>query len=209
MHLLLVDGHPIALETLGSVAKGSFAGACVDSASGLAEAFEKARGVPPVDLVVLDPRLPGCSGIDALVRMRAEFPGVRVLVVSGDEDGDHVLAAMDAGAAGYALKTFRLPELTAVIRFVAEGGTYVPPKVLRDVALRPALREYRVRKPTGRQLEVLKGVQKGLSNKQIARNLGISEGTVKQHMHDICAMLGVSSRLEALGAAMRIGARLD
>ena len=77
------------------------------------------------------------------------------------------------------------------------------------MALRPALREYRVRKPTGRQLEVLKGVQKGLSNKQIARNLGISEGTVKQHMHDICAMLGVSSRLEARGAATRLGVRLD
>src|SRR6185436_11044893 len=59
MHLLLVDGHPIALETLGAVAKGSFAGACVDSASGLAEAFEKARSAPPIDLVVLDPRLPG------------------------------------------------------------------------------------------------------------------------------------------------------
>src|SRR6185503_6414799 len=106
MHLLLVDGHPIALETLGSVAKGSFAGACVDSASGLDEACRKARSAPPVDLVVLDPRLPGCSGLDALVRMRAEFPALRVLVVSGDEDGDRVLAAMDAGAAGYALKTF-------------------------------------------------------------------------------------------------------
>ena len=209
MHLLLVDGHPIALETLGSLAKGSFADACVHSASGLDEAFEKARAVPPVDLVVLDPRLPGCSGLDALVRIRTAFPGLRVLVVSGDDDGDHVLAAMDAGAAGYALKTFRLPELTAVIRFVAEGGTYVPPGVLREVATRPAVREHRSRRPTGRQLEVLKGVQKGLSNKQIARILGISEGTVKQHMHDICALLGVSSRLEALGATLRLGVRLD
>ena len=75
--------------------------------------------------------------------------------------------------------------------------------------MRPAIREHRGPRPTGRQLEVLKGVQKGLSNKQIARNLGISEGTVKQHMHDICSMLGASSRLEALGAAMRIGVRLD
>ena len=209
MHLLLVDGHPIALETLGAVARGSFAGVCVDSASGLDEAFEKARAVPPVDLVVLDPRLPGCSGLDALVRIRTAFPGLRVLVVSGDDDGDHVHAAMQAGAAGYALKTFRLPQLTAVIKFVAEGNEYVPPKAFKDMAARPALREHRPRKPTGRQLEVLKGVQKGLSNKQIARLLGISEGTVKQHMHDICAMLGVSSRLEALGAALRLGVRLD
>jgi DNA-binding NarL/FixJ family response regulator len=208
MHLLLVDGHPVALQTLDAIAKGSFAGASVDSASELAEALERARSTPPVDLVVLDPRLPGYSGLDALVRIRTECPGVRVLVVSGEEDGDRVLAAMDAGAAGYALKTFQVPELTAVIRFVAEGGTYVPPKALRDVALRPA-REHRVRRPTGRQLEVLKGVQKGLSNKQIARNLGISEGTVKQHMHDICAMLGATSRLEALGAATRLGVRLD
>ena len=209
MHLLLVDGHPIALETLGSLAKGSFAGACVDSASGLDEAFEKARAAPPVDLVVLDPRLPGCSGLDALVRIRTEFPGLRVLVVSGDEDGDRVAAAMAAGAAGYALKTFRLPELTAVIKFVAEGNTYIPPKVLRDVVARPGVPEHRPRRLTSRQLEVLKGVQKGLSNKQIARVLGISEGTVKQHMHDICALLGASTRLEALGAALRLGVRLD
>ena len=209
MHLLLVDGHPVALETLGMIAKGSFAAPCVDAASGLGEAFEKLRGAPPVDLVVLDPRLPGYAGLDALVRIRAEFPGQRVLVVSGDEDGERVLAAMEAGAAGYALKTFQLSELAAVIRFVAEGGTYVPPKVLRDVAQRPAAREHRARKPTGRQIEILRGVQKGQSNKLIARELGISEGTVKQHMHDICAMFGVSSRLEALGAATRLGVRLD
>ncbi|HEV8095453.1 MAG TPA: response regulator transcription factor [Burkholderiales bacterium] len=209
MHLLLVDGHPMALEALGALAKGSFAGACVDSASGLNEALEKARDAPRVDLVLLDPRLPGCSGIDALLRLRAEFPALRVLVVSGDEDGDRVIAAMEAGAAGYALKTIKLPELTAVIRFVAEGGTYIPPKVLREVASRPAAREHRSRRPTGRQLEVLKQVAKGLSNKQIARILGISEGTVKQHMHDVCAMFGVSSRLEALGAATRLGVRLD
>jgi DNA-binding NarL/FixJ family response regulator len=188
MHLLLVDGHPMALEAMGALAKGSFAGVCVDSASGLNEALEKARDAQRVDLVLLDPRLPGCSG---------------------DEDGDRVMAAMEAGAAGYALKTIKLPELTAVIRFVAEGGTYVPPKVLRDVASRPAAREHRCRRPTGRQLEVLKQVARGLSNKQIARNLGISEGTVKQHMHDVCAMFGVSSRLEALGAATRLGVRLD
>jgi DNA-binding NarL/FixJ family response regulator len=209
MHLLLVDGHPVALETLGTVAKGSFSGPCVDAASGLSEAFEKLRATPPIDLVILDPRLPGYTGLDALVRIRTEFPGQRVLVVSGDEGGDRVLAAMEAGAAGYALKTFQLPELGAVMRFVAEGFSYIPPKALRDVALRPSSREHRARKPTGRQIEILRGVQKGQSNKQIARALGISEGTVKQHMHDICAMLGVSSRLEALGAATRLGVRLD
>ena len=208
MHLLLVDGHPVALETLGAVAKGSFAGPCVDAANGLNEAFEKLRGTRP-DLVVLDPRLPGYAGLDALVRMRSEFPRLRVLVVSGDDDSDRILAAIEAGAAGYALKTLQLTELAAVIRFVAEGGMYIPPKALRDATLRPAGREHRARRPTVRQLEILKGVQRGQSNKQIARDLGISEGTVKQHMHDICAMLGVSSRLEALGAATRLGVRLD
>ena len=208
MHLLLVDGHPVALETLGAVARGSFAGPSVDAANGLNEAFDKLRGAPP-DLVVLDPRLPGYAGLDALVRIRSEFPRVRVLVVSGDDDSDRILAALEAGAAGYALKTLQLPELAAVIRFVAEGGMYVPPKALRDATLRPAAREQRARRPTGRQLEILKGVQKGQSNKQIARELNISEGTVKQHMHDICSMLGVSSRLEALGAATRLGVRLD
>jgi hypothetical protein len=82
-------------STLARWRKGSFADACVDSASGLNEALERPRDTPPVDLVLLDPRLPGCSGLDALLRLRAEIPRVAGPGGLRDEDGDRVLAAME------------------------------------------------------------------------------------------------------------------
>ena len=207
MHLLLVDGQPARLDALGALVKGSFAGACVVAAAGLGEALEKARRMPHIDLVLLDPGLPGCLANDALLGLRAEFPGLRVLVISSR--ADCVVDVLQAGAAGYALKTLKLPELAAVIRFVAEGGRYIPPEALDNAATGVPAARHVDRRPTGRQLEVLKLVAKGLCNKQIARTLAISEGTVKQHVHNVCTMFGVSSRREALGAATRQGVRLD
>jgi two-component system nitrate/nitrite response regulator NarL len=209
MHLLLVDGQPARLDALGALVKGSFAGAGVVASSDLGEALEKARWAPPLDLGILDPDLPGCSGNDALRCLRREFPGLRVLVISEDDDRSRVAEALRAGASGYALRTLKMHELAAVIRFVAEGGRYVPPQLLEDDAASPPAPEPAHRRVTERQREVLRLAAKGYCNKKIARALAISEGTVKQHMHDVCSMLGVSSRFEAIGAAIRLGMQLD
>jgi DNA-binding NarL/FixJ family response regulator len=94
-----------------------------------------------------------------------------------------------------------------VIRFVAEGGTYIPAEGAARGRVAPARPRAPRAQPTGRQLEVLKRRAKGLSNKQIARDLDISEGTVKQHMHDVCAMLRRSSRARGARRATRLGVR--
>lgn len=209
MNLLLIDGQPARLDAVGALVKGSFAGAAMVAASDLGEALEKARWAPRFDLAVLDPGLPGCSGNDALLCLRREFPALRILVISSNDGLDGVIEALQAGAAGYALRTLQTLELAAVIRFVAEGGMYVPPGVLADAVTRTPAGGHHDRRPTGRQIEVLRLVAKGLGNKQIARTLAITEGTVKQHMHHLCTMFGVSTRRDALGAAARHGVRLD
>lgn len=152
---------------------------------------------------MLDLGLPGCAGIEALTRMRAAAPEARIVVVSATEERDVILAALRAGAAGYVPKTSKPGVVTAALRLVAAGGVYVPPQTLGDVpaAARKAL--------TGRQLEVLRLLARGLANKEIARNLRIGQETVKQHARAVYAALGVSRRAQAGRAAERRGIKLD
>lgn len=200
MKLLVVDDHPIVREVLGAVAQRTFGGASVHFAADLEQAFEQAR--EEVDLVLLDLRLPGCSGIDALTRFRKTFPLPRVIVVSATEDRASVLAALEAGAAAYVPKTHDPRVIGAVLRLVAEGGTYAPPQALQD-------EDEAHHHLTERQLDVLRLIVKGLANKEIAARLRIAEDTVKHHACGAYAVLGVSSRTQAITAIARLGIRLD
>lgn len=200
MRLLVVDDHPIVREVLGAVAQRAFDGASVRFAADLEQAFEQAR--EEVDLVLLDLGLPGCSGIDALTRFRKLFPLPRVVVVSATEDRACVLAALEAGAAAYVPKSHDARVIGAVLRLVAEGGTYAPPQALAAEGDAP-------QRLTERQLDVLRLIVKGLANKEIAARLRIAEDTVKHHACSAYAVLGVSSRTQAITAVTRLGIRLD
>jgi DNA-binding NarL/FixJ family response regulator len=126
-----------------------------------------------------------------------------VLVVSANEERACVTAALEAGAAGYIPKAFPPLAIAAAIRLVAEGGTYIP-------YTRPEQRAGRQDAGlTERELDVLRLLGRGLSNKDIARELEIADSTVRQHMSAIFRALGVSSRVEALVTAVRRGVRLD
>src|SRR5438105_6838371 len=127
MDVLLVDDHPTVLETLGALMRHAFGDVHLRTASSLPEALQQARAAERLDLVLLDLGLPGCSGIDSLLRFRTEFPSIRVLVVSAEDHPQRVTAALEAGAAGYVPKRFPPPAIAAAIRLVADGGTYIPP----------------------------------------------------------------------------------
>jgi DNA-binding NarL/FixJ family response regulator len=207
MDVLLVDDHPTVLETLGAVTRRAFNDVHIRTASTLSEALQQARDAERLDLVLLDLGLPGCSGIDSLLRFRTEFPSIRVLVVSAEEDPQRVTAALEAGAAGYVPKRFTPAAIAAAIRLVAEGGTYIPPGALEPA--RPAAADRTLLGLTEREYAVLRLVAQGMNNKDIARELDIAEGTVKQHLQNLFRTLGVSSRVEALVLAARRGFRLD
>ncbi len=198
--VLVVDDHPLVALILLEQARAAFPGAQVAGAGSVAEAIASEG----VDLVMLDLGLPGCVGIEALTRVRAAHPEARVVVVSATEERDVILAALGAGAAGYIPKTSAPGVVTAALRLVAEGGVYVPPQALEGE--RPAGEPIGL---TGRQLEVLRGIARGQANKEIARRLGISEDTVKQHAKAVFAALRVKSRSQAGRAAERRGIKLD
>jgi DNA-binding NarL/FixJ family response regulator len=158
---------------------------------------------------VLDLGLPGCDGLDALARFRKAFPKLPLVVLSGTCDRASILAALEAGAAGFIPKTSKPDVMIAALKVVAAGGTYVPPEALEEPGEKGAAR--RARKApelTERQRDVLRLILKGYNNERIASELSIAPNTVKQHAHAVFTALEVSSRAEAMIAAARLGLTL-
>ena len=214
LKILVVDDHPLLHETLGAVARNVVPEAEIHADTTLAAALEHARELGgELELILLDLGLPGCSGIEALTRFRAAAPTVRIVVISAKDDPATVEAAIQAGAAGYIPKTTVPQQMVAALRLVLSGGVYLPLEVLDEASL-PQLRQ---RKPptmdqlglTGRQADVMRLLLKGLAYRDIARQLKITESTVKQHCHALYRTLGVNSRTEAFIALARRGVKLD
>ncbi|MGH8706260.1 MAG: response regulator [Burkholderiales bacterium] len=208
MKVLIVDDHPILHEVLGAVARSVFRDADISFAKNLEEAFARAREGETLDLVLLDLGLPGCAGLDALAEFRAAFPALRTIVVSATEDRVSVLRALELGAIGYVPKTHAPPLIAAALRLISEGGMYVPPQAIGGDADTRAARDATI-PLTGRQLDVLRLIVKGMANKEIAQHLRIAKDTVKQHAKAVYAALGIATRSQAARAAERRGIKLD
>ncbi len=196
MKILIVEDHPLVQEVLASVACAAFEAASVDFAGSFAQAVEKAQAAPSLDMVLLDLGLPDCGGLDTLTRFRRHAqPDTPVVVLSDVADRASAVAALEGGAAGYVIKTLTRPLISAALKLVAAGGTYIPREVMERPPSERAL--------SGRQRDVLKLIVKGLANKQIAQRLKIAEDTVKQHARAAYAFLGVSSRTQAVSEVAR------
>jgi DNA-binding NarL/FixJ family response regulator len=202
--VLVVDDHPLVAMVLAEQARAAFEGARIESAASLAEAIETARAMGGAEYCLLDLGLPGCIGLEALTRFRTAYAETRVIVVSAVEARAVVLGCLEAGAAGYIPKTSSPTVVTAALRLVAGGGTYVPPQVLESV--NPIEDDLSL---TGRQREVLCLIARGLANKEIAQSLHIARDTVKQHAKAVYAALGVKSRAQAARAARLHGIKFD
>jgi len=209
MDVLLVDDHPIIHDAMGVTVRAAVTEATLHSAESLDDSVLRARELPGLALVLLDLDLPGCCDIQALTRFRDAFPHLTVVVVSGVKESRCINAALDAGARGFIPKTSSAKVMIAAIRLVLDGGTYIPPEARRaeiGVSSTPLPAQQfggRARPLTGRQTEVLRLVAKGLHNRQIARELAVCEGTVKQHLHAAFAALGISSRTQAVSIMAR------
>lgn len=205
MVVLVVDDHPLFREGLTQLLRDLDAQAEVlaeaDARHGLAVAAERAD----LDLVLLDLTMPGMNGLDAVGRFGEEAPGVPVVILSALEDPEQVRRALALGAVGYIPKSTPSTTMIDALRLVLGGGLYVPPLMLsamgsgREPAPQPAERNEQ-RAPealTDRQIEVLALLATGKSNKLIARELGLSEKTVKAHITAVFRVLGVVNRTQA------------
>jgi DNA-binding NarL/FixJ family response regulator len=212
MRALVIDDHPLIREAVSDVLRRLDAQVNIQLAGDCERGLElAAQGAEP-DLVLLDLKLPGLSGIAALKAWRAQCPAVPVIVLSAADDQPTVLAALGAGAAGFIPKSSSNEVMLAAIRLVQDGGRYLPPEVLsssaqREVAhrARPSARSLESLGLTGRQMDVLRLIAKGAPNKTICRELDLAERTVKAHISAVFRALNVTSRTQAAIAVSGFG----
>ena len=199
IRILTVDDHQLLREGIAAVLDAQDDIALVGQASNGREAVESFRRLRP-DVTLMDLRMPDMSGIEAIEAIRAEFPNARIIVLTTYAGDAQAARALKAGAAGYLLKNLVRKELIETIRAVHAGKRRVPPEIATEIAEHvsdDALTE--------REIEVLRRVAAGKSNKLIAAELDISEGTVKTHMKSILPKLDASDRTHAVMIALKRG----
>jgi two-component system NarL family response regulator len=199
IRVMVADDHPIVREGLRTVISLQSDMTIVSEASNGHEAIALFRSTRP-DVAVIDLRMPQCSGLEATISIRGEFPGSRIVILTtyaGDED---VYRALNAGARAYLLKGCDVQQLLAAIRTVHAGGRHIPPDVSSLLADHLGSSDL-----TLREREVLRMVARGKKNRAIATTLGVTEGTIKGHLNNILSKLGVRDRTQATITALLRG----
>jgi DNA-binding NarL/FixJ family response regulator len=201
MKLIIADDHSVVRDGLRWMLSDREDIQIVAEAGDGSELLQVLQG-QAADIVLLDVRMPGLSGLDALPEIRESHPETKVIVLSMHDEPAYVRQALSLGAAGYVLKSSGRDELIRALEEVARGGTYVQGEVAAPLA-EPGADQAHGLSP--RELDVLVLLAEGMENKQVARALGISEATVKTHIKSIFERLGVRSRAEAVAVGMRTG----
>jgi len=199
IQILTVDDHPLLREGIAAVIHGETDMVIVGEASNGREAIDIFRSKRP-DVALMDLQMPGLSGIDAITTIRQEHPQARIIVLTTYEGDVLARRALKAGAAGYILKDMIRTELLEAIRAVHGGRRYIPQKIAAELA-----EHYTEDDLSEREIEILREVARGTSNKIIAAHLSISEATVKAHMQKIMLKLGASDRTHAVNIATTRG----
>jgi DNA-binding NarL/FixJ family response regulator len=199
IRILTVDDHQLLREGIAAVLEAQDDMTLVAQASNGREAIEIFRRLRP-DVTLMDLRMPDMSGIEAITAIRAEFPDARIIVLTTYAGDAQAAAALRAGAAGYLLKNLVRKELLDTIRTVHAGKRRIPPEIATEIAEHVADDQL-----TEREIAVLRRVAAGKSNKLIAAELDISEGTVKTHMKSILPKLDASDRTHAVMIALKRG----
>ena len=199
IRILSVEDHPVVREGLRTIVSSQPDMIMVAQAGTAEQALQEFRRHRP-DVTLMDLRLPGTNGTDALIAIRGEFPNARIIMLSMSDGDGEIQRALRAGAAAYLLKSMPNDQILSVIRAVHAGRKPVPAEVaarlaehLGDETLTP------------RELDVLRLIRDGHRNKQIADDLGIAEGTVNFHIKNLVGKLGANDRAHAVTIAIRRG----
>jgi two-component system, NarL family, response regulator len=199
IRVIIVDDHPVVRFGLAAII-GLQPGMAVAGEAGSGEEACALCARQPADVVLMDLRLPGLSGVDAIRGLRKTHPKLRFIVLTTYDGDEDIHRALEAGAHAYLLKGMSHDDLANAIRTVHSGLKFLPPSISKSLASRPPHSEL-----SARELQVLELIVEGRSNKEIGDALGISEATVKWHVNMILSRLDVSDRTQATVAALQRG----
>ena len=217
VRILVVDDHTLFRRGLTALLARDATLTVVGDAADAGEAQRRTAELQP-DLILLDNHLPGVNGVDALPALRQAAPAARIMMLTVSEDEADLAAALRGGACGYLLKTIEGDALVTAIHRAMRGASVVAEEMTdklvaayRDAAAAPAESEAAplptspIEQLSPRERDILRGIARGASNKEIARELGIAETTVKIHVQHVLRKLGLSSRVQAAVAATAHG----
>ncbi|MGH9832563.1 MAG: response regulator [Blastocatellia bacterium] len=199
IRVILVDDHPVVRFGLAAII-GLQPDMTVVAEAGSGEEACALCNRQPADVVLMDLRLPGLSGVEAIRAIRKTHPKLRFIVLTTYDGDEDIHRALEAGAQAYLLKGMSHNDLVNAIRKVHAGLKFIPASVSKSLAERPPHSEL-----SAREMEVLELIVKGHSNREIGEALGISEATVKWHINIILSRLNVSDRTQATVAALQRG----
>jgi DNA-binding NarL/FixJ family response regulator len=199
IRILLADDHPSLRDGLSSILNGQPDLKVVGEAGTGRQTVEQFKLTKP-DVLIVDLRMPDGDGIQAIKELVAIDPAVKTLVLTTYDNEEDIFSALEAGARGYILKDTTREEIIEAVRQIHAGKRYLPAAIaarLADRMIRPVL--------TPRELDVLRLVSRGRTNKEIAAAMFVSEETIKTHMKGLFQKLGVHDRAEAIGIALQRG----
>ncbi|MDQ6767211.1 MAG: response regulator transcription factor [Candidatus Eremiobacteraeota bacterium] len=200
IRIAIVDDHPIVRDGLVAALDGESDFRIVAALGSAEELIEHSRSARP-DVVILDFEMPGLSGVSAVRELARNMPATGIIVFTAYADDEKIVGAVRSGARGYVLKGAPAADVARAIRDVHGGGSYLPPPIA--AALARQVQQPKRTALSARERDVLRLVADGLSNKQIARRLAITERTVKYHINSVMTKLGADNRAQAVGVAVR------
>lgn len=199
IRVLVVDDHILLRQGIAGILAPEPDIELIAEAENGAEAIERFERHRP-DVTLMDLQMPVLSGIDAITRITAQAPNARIIVLTTYRGDVQAVRALKAGARGYLLKSSLIDELLTAIRTVHAGQRYIPAEVAQDIAIHAAEEPL-----SAREIDILALVATGKANKMVARELDVSEQTVKAHLRTIFQKLAVQDRTQAVTTALRRG----
>ena len=197
IRVLIADDHEIVRMGLASLLGTKKDIEVVGEAEDGEAAVRKAIKLAP-DVVIMDLMMPKKDGVEATVEIRRRLPSAKIMILTSYGTSDGIAHALSAGASGALMKSTEFSEFVAAIHTIATGGQVVAPEIRRQIAKDPPVPDL-----TQRQHDILKSIVSGLTTADVAKQFGIREDSVKEHMTAIFAKLGAANRAEAIAIAMR------